>query len=107
MTGKVEISALHVHRYAGGRFEFTAFAAGDECPRDCDAKRGPAGGWLFAARRSDLTEADWKQIEHLIENTPGETPSSIRPQPWERSWTLRKLANDSWIISPFGKQTTT
>jgi hypothetical protein len=29
MTGKVEISALHVHRYAGGRFEFTAFAAGD------------------------------------------------------------------------------
>src|SRR5712671_1666856 len=72
MTGKVEISALHVHRYAGGRFEFTAFAAGDECPRDCDAKRGPAGGWLFTARRSDLTEADWKQIEHLIESTPGE-----------------------------------
>src|SRR6267378_7195197 len=25
--------------------------------------RGPTGGWLFAARRSDLT--DWKQIEQL------------------------------------------
>jgi len=44
MSEQISISTVHVLHFAGGRFEFTAFAAGDERPRDCDAKRGPAGG---------------------------------------------------------------
>jgi hypothetical protein len=101
MGEQIEISAVHVRRFPDGNFVFSAYSASDEPPNDREATRAPTGGWLFSPQLSDLTESDWRQIRQLVESTLGKTPSAITMHPWERSWSLWKRANGSWIVSPF------